>query len=222
MRTKRYGVGTSRRGRILIGQRGRIFNAFWHPETIVRQQIRFALPIIAALAVVACGGGSSSPTTPSTNSSTNSSGSASGSGSGNGSTLTAVIDGTAWNQPNVTVVYHQTNNPYLEIDSADASGNLFSIAFSKFLENGADLTTGTYAVGPTDTTASFVTVGGTPLWSAIPGVNGNALQGSGSVVLTAFSKASKTASGTFSFVLKTANGSSTKTVTSGTFSVMWT
>ena len=171
---------------------------------------RFTFPIIAAF-MVSCGGGNSSPTSPTTTSSTTSGGS--------GSTLTAVIDGTTWNQPNVTATYHQTKNPYLEIDSVDGSNNLFSLAFSNFLENGADLTTGTYAVGPTDTTASFVTAGGTPLWSAIPGVTGSPLQGSGSVVLAAFSKTSKTASGTFSFVLKTANGSSTKTVTSGTFNV---
>jgi hypothetical protein len=93
----------------------------------------------------------------------------------------------------------------------------FSFAFAKFNENGADLTTGTYAVGPTNTNANFVLVGGTGTWSAIPGVTGSPVQGSGSVVLTAFSKTSKSASGTFSFVL--AGGNSTKTVTNRIFNV---
>lgn len=167
-----------------------------------------SLSLLAVLITAGCGGGSS-PTNPNS-----SSGSTSG---GTGSTLSAVIDGTVWNQPNVTATYHQTGNPYLEIDSIDSSNNLFSMAFAKFNENGADLTTGTYAVGPTNTNANYVLVGGTGIWSAIPGVTGSPVQGSGSVVLTAFSKTSKSASGTFNFVL--ANGSSTKTVTNGIFSV---
>lgn len=175
---------------------------------------RVFLPVFIAVLSTSCGSGSS-PSSPSTQ--TPSSGS-----SGGGGTLTALTDGTVWNQPNVTATYHQTKNPYLEIDSVDGSDNLFSVAFSRFLENGADLTPGTYGVGPTDTTASFVLVGGATRWSAIPGANGSPVQGSGSVVLTAFSKTSKTASGTFSFVLTTSNGSSTKTVTNGTFSVAFT
>ena len=101
--------------------------------------------------------------------------------------------------------------------SRNRTGFLDDARFSKFDEKGADLTPGTYAVGPTDTNANYVLVGGTGIWSAIPGVNGSPSKGSGSVVLTAFSKTSKTASGTFSFVLS--NGSSTKTVTNGIFNV---
>lgn len=172
-----------------------------------RGAVRFqllSLFVVTALVAPACGGGSS-PTSPG------------GTSGGTGSTLSALIDGAVWNQPNVTATYHQTNNPYLEIDSFDSSSNLFSFAFAKFNENGADLTTGTYAVGPTNTNANYVLVGGTSIWSAIPGVTGVPAQGSGSVVLTAFSKTSKTASGTFSFVL--VNASSSKTVTNGMFNV---
>jgi hypothetical protein len=170
------------------------------------------LVVVFILAAAACGG-SSSTTSPSPPN-----GGGSSSSSGNGSTLTAVIDGATWNQPNVTARYSLTNYKYLEVDSVDGSYNLFGFAFGKFGDTG-DLTTGTYEIGPTNTNANFVTVGGTPTWTASPGVGTLPGKGSGRVVLTSFSATAKTASGTFSFTL--VNGSSMKTVTNGTFSVKW-
>jgi hypothetical protein len=140
-----------------------------------------------------------------------------GAPSGTGSTLSALIDGVVWNQPNVIARYSQTNNRYLEVDSIDTGNNLFGFAFGKFGTNNGDLTPGTYEIGPTNTNANFVTAGGTAIWSATPAAGPIAGKGSGRVVLTSFSTTAKTASGTFSFVLVNAN--STKTVTNGVFNV---
>ena len=165
------------------------------------------------LAVAACGG-SNSTTSPSPPTG----GTSGGTSGGNGSTLSALIDGATWNQPNVVARYSVSNFKYLEVDSIDAKNNLFGFAFGKFGDTGV-LTTGTYEIGPTNTNSNFVTVGGTPTWTASPGVANLPGKGSGRVVLTSFSATAKTASGTFSFVL--VNGSSTKNVTNGTFSVKW-
>lgn len=161
-----------------------------------------SLVLLAALIAIACGGGSS-PAAPSPG--------------GTGSTLVALIDGVTWNQPNVVARYSQTSNRYLEVDSLDAANNLFGFAFGKFGTNNGDLTPGTYEIGPTNTNANFITVGGTPTWSASPSVGPLAGKGSGRVTLTSFSTTAKTASGTFSFVL--VNGSATKNVTNGVFNV---
>jgi Family of unknown function (DUF6252) len=164
------------------------------------------------LAVAACSGSNSTagPSAPTGGTS----GAASG---GNGSTLSALIDGVTWNQPNVVARYSQTNNKYLEVDSIDAGNNLFGITFGKFGTNTGDLTPGTYEIGPTNTNANFITVGGTPTWTASPAAGPVAGRGSGRVILTGFSTTAKTASGTFSFVLF--NGSGTKNVTNGVFNV---
>jgi hypothetical protein len=167
------------------------------------------------LAAAACGG-SKSPTSPSP-SPGGGSGSTPGATGGNGSTLSAIIDGVTWNQPNVVARYSRTSTRYLEVDSIDAANNLFGFIVGRFGTNLGDLTTGTYAIGPTNSNANFVTVGGTPTWTASPGVPGIAAKGSGSIILSSFSATSRTASGTFSFVL--VNGSSTKTVTNGVFNV---
>jgi uncharacterized protein DUF6252 len=164
------------------------------------------------LAAAACGG-SNSTTSPSPSTG----GTSGGNSGGNGSTLSALIDGATWNQPNVTARYSTANPPYLEVDSVDARNNLFGFVIRRFGTNTGDLTAGTYEIGPTNSNANYVTVGGTPTWTASPGVAGIAARGSGSVVLTSFSTTTRTASGTFSFVL--VNGSSTKTVTNGAFNV---
>jgi hypothetical protein len=167
--------------------------------------------LLAALVLVAACG--KSTTSPSPNGGTP----GGTSNNGNGSTLSAVIDGATWNKPNVTARYSTANPPYLEVDSIDSANNLFGFLIRRFGTNTGDLTPGTYEIGPTNSNANFITVGGTPTWTASPGVAGIAAKGSGSVVLTAFSKTAKTASGTFSFVL--AGTSSTKTVTNGVFNV---
>jgi hypothetical protein len=166
--------------------------------------------VLASLVLtIACG---KSTTSPSPNG-----GSPGGSSNGNGSTLSALIDGVVWNQPNVTARYSTANPPYLEVDSIDSANNLFGFLIRRFGANTGDLTPGTYEIGPTNSNSNFITVGGSPSWTASPGVAGIAAKGSGSVVLTSFSKTAGTASGTFSFVL--AGTSSTKTVTNGAFNV---
>ena len=132
------------------------------------------------LAAAACGG-SNSTTSPSTG------GTSGGSSGGTGSTLSALIDGVTWNQPNVTARYSTANPPYLEVDSLDARNNLFGFLIRRFGTNTGDLTPGTYEIGPTNSNANYVTVGGTPTWTASPGVAGIAGRGSGTVILTSFS-----------------------------------
>jgi Family of unknown function (DUF6252) len=175
--------------------------------------LRIRMPLAAFILAVAACGGSKSTTSPSPPTG------GGGTSGGNGSTLSALIDGATWNQPNVVARYSATNNKYLEVDSIDPQSNLFGFAFGKFGTNNGDLTPGTYEIGATNTNANFVTVGGTPTWSASPGVATLPGKGSGRVVLTSFSATAKTASGTFNFVL--VNGTSTKTVTNGVFSVKW-
>jgi len=170
----------------------------------VRARVALVTLVIFA---VSCG---KSTTSPTNGGSPNNSG-------GNGSTLSAVIDGATWNQSNVTARYSTANPPYLEVDSIDPANNLFGLLIRRFGQNTGDLTPGTYEIGPTNSNANFISVGGSPSWTASPGVAGIPAKGSGSVVLTAFSKTAKTASGTFSFVLSGTSG--TKTVTNGTFSV---
>jgi len=175
--------------------------------------VRIRLLIAASVLAAAACAGSNSPTNPSPPTG----GTSGGTSGGNGSTLSALIDGVTWNQPNVVARYSLTNNKYLEVDSIDAGNNLFGFAFGRFGTNNGDLTPGTYEIGATNTNANFVTVGGTPTWSATPGVGTVAGRGSGRVTLTSFSATAKTASGTFSFVL--VNGGSTKNVTNGVFNV---
>jgi len=165
--------------------------------------------LAALVLMVACGKSTTSPSPTG--------GSPGGSSNGNGSTLSAVIDGVTWNHPNVTARYSTANPPYLEVDSIDSANNLFGFLIRRFGANTGDLAPGTYEIGPTNSNANFITVGGTPSWTASPGVAGIPAKGSGSVVLTSFSKTAGTASGTFSFVL--AGASSMKTVTNGAFNV---
>jgi hypothetical protein len=154
--------------------------------------------ILPALALVgaACGG-STSATGPSGNAT---------------STFTATIDGVAFTGTNVTATYHEgTNSSSLLINALDAAGNLLSFDIAPPLSTA--FTTGTYPLASNGSNATynpFGTVGNTG-WTGFTGPQ------SGSVIVTAFSKTSKTASGTFSFVLH--NSTSAKTVTNGVFSV---
>jgi hypothetical protein len=161
------------------------------------------------LAAAACGGSSTGP----------SDGGDNGKGAGNGacsnnpstpnSTLTALIDGVAWHP--VSVVARRgggQNEPYLEVDTTDANCNLFGFAVAPF---SGSLTTGTIHIGSSASNANFVTVGGSPRWTAAASI------GSGTINVTNFSVTNKTGAGTFEFVLVGSNSS--KTVTQGTFSV---
>ncbi len=77
---------------------------------------------------------------------------------------------------------------------------------------GTSLSTGTYQVGTTGTTAIFTDVLGTTYQA---GLN----TGSGSVTLATFNPTTKVATGTFNFVLTQTNGVATRVVNNGTFSV---
>jgi len=128
--------------------------------------------------------------------------------------MTAVIDGMAWTATNVTAnfVGGVSSDPSqsFKVDGTDASLNLLSFDIT----NGPHslITTGIYTIGPDNASAAdYVVPLGTQTWIAASDT------GSGSVTLTTFSTAAKTASGTFSFVLK--NNTSTKLVTTGVFNV---
>lgn len=128
------------------------------------------------------------------------------------SSLTATIDGGAFVGTNVTATFNAgANFSNLLINAVDAAGNLLSFDIGTPLRTA--FTTGTYPLNSNGSNATFNpsgTVGNTGF---------NALTGaqSGSVIVTAFSATTKTASGTFSFVLH--NSASAKTVTNGVFSV---
>lgn len=168
--------------------------------------MRVYLLVAVSMFVIGCGSGTTNP-------------SSNGNATGNGSTLTASIDGAAWNQSDVTARYSDANPPYLEVTSLDKNNNLLGFLVRRFGSNTGDLAPGTYEIGATNSNANYITAGGSPSWTAAPGVAGIASKGSGTIVLTSFSKAAKTAVGTFSFVL--AGSISNKTVTNGVFSVKW-
>lgn len=139
-----------------------------------------------------------------------------GSGSGGSGTptssLTATIDGAAFTGTNVTATYHAgADFSTLLVNALDASQNLLSFDIGTARQTAFG--TGTFALGSNGSNAvynPFPTAGNTGF---------NALNGpqTGSVIVTAFSTTSKTASGTFNFVLH--NGGASKTVTNGVFSV---
>ena len=165
-----------------------------------------ALVPFIVLFAAACGSSSTSP-------SSSSGGGSSGGGTSTGSSsLTATVDGVAFKPVTVTARLG-ANNGYLEVDATDSALTLLSLA--------AGPVNGTVGVGTYDvnslasagTNGNYVLVGGTGIWTAALG------HGSGSVTITSLSIAGKTASGTFSFVMSNSTGTSTKTVTNGTFNV---
>ena len=161
------------------------------------------LPIVT-LVGASCGG-SSSTTNPTGPSSSGSSGTTT-------STLTATIDGVAFRGTNVTANYHEgADSSSLLINALDAAQNLLSFDIAPPLRTA--FTTGTYPLGSNGNNATYNPFGttGNTGWNGLTGPQ------SGSVIVTAFSKTGKTASGTFSFVLH--NSSSAKTVTDGVFDV---
>jgi hypothetical protein len=167
-----------------------------------------AFLVATILATAACG----SSTTPS-NGGDSTSGGGNGSCFGNtsspNSTLTATIDGVAWRPVSVIARSGSSQTqPYLQVDTTDANCNVFSFVAAPFT---GPLTVGTWQVSSSASNASFITVGGTPTWTAALS------RGSGTINVTNFSLTTKTSAGTFNFVL--VGPSSSKTVTNGTFSV---
>ena len=164
---------------------------------------------IAVMVATAACGSSSSPSDANGDGSGKGSGACSGNPSTPNSTLTATIDGVPWRPTSVVARRSASQTePYLQVDTTDADCNLFGFVAAPF--TGA-LTVGTYHIGSSASNANFVTVGGTPTWTAA------ASRGSGTINVTNFSLTNKTAAGTFNFVL--VGPSSSKTVTAGTFSV---
>jgi Family of unknown function (DUF6252) len=162
---------------------------------------RWIVVLIVTLVGASCGG-SNSPTAPS---------SPAPSGTPT-SSLTATIDGVVFVGANVTATYHAgADSSSLLVNAVDAAQNLLSFDIAPPLR--IAFTAGTYPLGSNGSNAvynPFPTVGNTG-WNATTGPQ------SGSVIVTAFSTTTKTASGTFSFVLH--NGSLAKTVTNGMFNV---
>jgi len=163
-------------------------------------------PLVLWMAIVvsvACG--SSSTTSPTGTSSSATSGTTT-------STFTATIDGVAFVGKTVTATYHEgTDFSTLLINAVDGPGNLLSFYIGTALRTAFTATT--YPLGSNGSNATYNpsgTVGNTG-WNALNGPQ------TCSVIVTAFSKTSKTASGTFAFVLH--NSSSAKTVTNGVFNV---
>jgi len=158
--------------------------------------------ILFAVLIIAAGCGQKSPTTPSNNSNGNNT---------SGSTLTASIDGVAFVGKTVTATYHEgADASSLLVNAQDAGNNLLSFDIAPPLKTA--FTTGTYALGSNGSNATYNPFGMIG-WTGLTGPQ------TGSVVVTSINKTSKTAAGTFSFVLN--NSSSKKTITNGVFSVMF-
>ena len=163
-------------------------------------RLRIILPFV--LLIGAACGGSHSTTSPSST----------GSPDTSTSSLTATIDGVAFVGTTITATFHEgADFSTLLVNAQDASQNL--LGFDIGTAQRVTFAAGTFPLGSNGSNATYnpyPTIGNTGF---------NAFNGpqTGSVIVTAFSKTSKTASGTFSFVLH--NGSAAKTVTNGVFSV---
>jgi hypothetical protein len=154
---------------------------------------------IALLAFTACGGSSSSATSPAD--------------TGGGTitplhgTMTATIDGSAWTAATVTT-YTYTNG-ILSIAGGDNSNPIRSIGMALTASG-----PGTFQMGTLPSAANAVlSIGIGPTWTA------NVAGGTGTITITALS--SMGAAGTFSFSAVAAAGGATgtHTVTSGTFNI---
>lgn len=169
----------------------------------------FSVALTLALGAVACGKSNTSPD--------GNSGSSGGSSGTN--VMTATIDGVAWRSTTVTANYSpaESNVGASILNLAGGDSPLTqTLGFAVGARQvGTALTTGTYDIGGLGGTNARLEIGF--LQGSYQAVGNN---GSGSVTLTSFSTASKTAAGTFNFVLVpvTGNGAS-KRVTNGTFTV---
>ncbi len=164
------------------------------------------LVVALVLSAAACG----SATDPTDSGGTSNSNGTCGTTSTPNSTLTATIDGVQWRP--VSVVARRGSaqtQPYLQVDTLDANCNLFGFVAAPFT---GPLMVGTLQTSSSASNANYITVGGSPTWTAALS------RGSGTIVVTNFSLTNNTGAGTFNFVLVGANNS-TKTVTNGTFSV---
>jgi len=161
---------------------------------IASVRLKGFLPAVLLILAAACGGSTTAP------------GTGSGSGSGSG-TLNATVDGVALNPTSVTAHLSLTTPPYLGVSASDAALDLFSFAMGP---SSGNFGVGTYQIGASlndaGNNANYVLPGGATIWTAV----GN--QGSGQLTITAFSAATKTVSGTFTFVVFN-SGKGTKTIT---------
>jgi hypothetical protein len=151
---------------------------------------------VAMVVVAGCGGSPANPNSP-------------GTPGASTSTLTATIDGVAFVGKTVTATYHEgTDSSSLLVNAVDASNNLLGFDIAPPLKTAFSATT--YPLSSNGSNATYNPLGMTG-WTGFTGAQ------TGSVIVTGFSKTSKTATGTFSFVLH--NSASAKTITNGTFSV---
>lgn len=158
---------------------------------------------LPAVVTIACGGGNSSPTSPSPPAGTPPAAS--------GSALTFKVDGVSESASSVTA---GLANGILSIGGTDSSrATTLSFALTPTAAG-----TGTYTLGPLSAANAQVLIGNPAAgWQAAVGI------GSGTITVTSLT--STAASGTFSFSLVAVPGSAaagTKSITEGTFNVTFT
>ena len=170
---------------------------------------------LALLASVVLGTGCNSPGGPTPTGF--SSGSAGGGSSNSQGTMSTTIANVPWTaNGRVTATYSQAQNgvgaSVLLLTGQDSPLSQTLTISVGSANLGTALTLGTFQVGPTATNATLTDSFGTTYQAA--GVVGN-----GNVTITAFSTATRTAAGTFNFVVVQTGGSATRAITNGSFNV---
>jgi len=158
-----------------------------------------AFAFVAAVISLSCG----SSTSPSTGSNSRPT----------AATLTAIVNNIPWtaNGP-ITATYTPVTSSLtasnLNVSGQDSPSTQTLMFVVGPAQVGSAVTTGTYLVGSTSTSATLTVAGGSTFAA-----------GSGSVTIDTLNPTAKTASGTFNFVMREVNGPGTRTITSGSFSV---
>ena len=174
------------------------------------------LAYLALIASVVLGIGCNLPEGPSGTGSSSGLGNTGGSNSTQG-TMSATIANLPWTaNGRVTATYARSQNG-VGVSILNLAGQDFPLTNTlQFavgsVSLGTDLSPGTFQVGTTGTNANLTDSIGNTFQAAGP-------VGSGTVTITSFSIAARTATGTFNFVLVQSGAIATKAVTSGTFSV---
>jgi hypothetical protein len=174
------------------------------------------LAYLALIASVVLGIGCNLPEGPSGTGSSSGLGNTGGSNSTQG-TMSATIGNIPWTaNGRVTATYARSQNgvgsSVLNLAGLDFPlSNTLQFAVGS-VTLGTDLTPGTFQVGTSGTNANLTDSFGNTFQAAGP-------VGSGTVTISTFSVAARTATGTFTFVLVQSGGIVTKVVNSGTFSV---
>ena len=172
------------------------------PHTTLHREdplmFRLVTLTIVMCSLAACGGSSSSVTSPTTGGTTV---------TPLHGTMTAVIDGSAWTA--VTISTATYANGILSIGGADSSSPIRSIGLALTTSGPGTFTMGTLPSGAN----GVLSIGIGPTWTA------NVLGGTGTIVVTSLS--STAANGTFLFTPIASAGGATGThaITSGVFNI---